>query len=278
MMQKLPCGGNATTFDRSLDSRRNRHSGFTLIELLVVIAIIAILAAILFPVFAKAREKARQTSCLSNMKQLGLGVKMYAQDYDETRAPCWIWPSNPPIADGDRRTWRTLVLPYVKNRQIFLCPSNSDTAQTMWDALADDGIQDTKSNYALNYEAGYGGFNNWVSADQVDGTPTSRPEAFTQRPSTTIMMSEVTYGLPFSYIYLYWGPYILQQAAPHTKMANFVFEDGHVKSMRHSQTIGKVGESVDTYMWNQYNSSDQGYVDYARQQTIDALKQFSDVF
>ena len=65
-----------------------RRKGFTLIELLVVIAIIAILAAILFPVFAKAREKARQTSCLSNLKQITLGNQMYAQDYDEGQVPC----------------------------------------------------------------------------------------------------------------------------------------------------------------------------------------------
>ena len=82
--------------------------GFTLIELLVVIAIIAILAAILFPVFARAREKARQTSCLSNMKQLSLAQLMYAQDYDETLT--------------GRMMWARLVEPYVKNRQIFGCP------------------------------------------------------------------------------------------------------------------------------------------------------------
>jgi len=93
--------------------------GFTLIELLVVIAIIAILAAILFPVFARAREKARQSSCLSNTKQLGLAFMMYAQDYDETLIP---------LANGGygvaRYNWYTLIQPYIKNTQILICPSS----------------------------------------------------------------------------------------------------------------------------------------------------------
>src|SRR6201988_4702864 len=81
--------------------RPTRNRGFTLIELLVVIAIIAILAAILFPVFAQAREKARQASCLSNMKQIGLGMTMYVQDYDET-FPCNPWNGQPVgTADND---------------------------------------------------------------------------------------------------------------------------------------------------------------------------------
>jgi prepilin-type N-terminal cleavage/methylation domain-containing protein len=100
-----------------------KRRGFTLIELLVVIAIIAILAAILFPVFARAREKARQASCQSNEKQIALAVLMYAQDYDEMLIPQWIpdLSANPPY-----QCWPDVVAPYIKNSQVFLCPSNKD--------------------------------------------------------------------------------------------------------------------------------------------------------
>jgi len=115
-------------------SVRRRRSAFTLIELLVVIAIIAILAAILFPVFAKAREQARKTSCLSNMKQLGLGFLMYAQDFDE-RLPgvhfgngvgqSWPW-----VVWAGSYDWTGVfthaVQPYIKSRQIFQCPSATE--------------------------------------------------------------------------------------------------------------------------------------------------------
>ena len=103
-----------------------RRRGFTLIELLVVIAIIAILAAILFPVFAKAREKARQTSCTSNLKQLGLAAVMYAQDYDE-RLLYYSLPAT--FADPntgyacDRMSYIHMLQPYAKNWQMAKCPS-----------------------------------------------------------------------------------------------------------------------------------------------------------
>ena len=98
-----------------------RRRGFTLIEVLVVIAIIAILAAILFPVFARAREKARQTSCLSNEKQIDLALLMYAQDYDETLPGTYIYE-----VPGDVNwlfSFGALAYPYVKNAQLFACPS-----------------------------------------------------------------------------------------------------------------------------------------------------------
>ena len=97
---------------------RQSRFAFTLIELLVVIAIIAILAAILFPVFAQAREKARQTSCLSNMKQLGLGLNMYAQDYDGALMQTTYEVPNLKIH------WSYVLQPYVKNENIFVCPSD----------------------------------------------------------------------------------------------------------------------------------------------------------
>jgi len=102
---------------------RRRRPAFTLIELLVVIAIIAILAAILFPVFAQARDKARQSMCLSNVRQMGVALSMYVQDYDET----YPWAIGLPA--DTTPAWGGLISPYVKNLAVFQCPSQGD----VWD-------------------------------------------------------------------------------------------------------------------------------------------------
>ena len=119
--------------------------GFTLIELLVVIAIIAILAAILFPVFAQARAKARGISCLSNVKQAGTAFHMYVQDYDETT----------PSGRGSGWEWWTELMPYSKNIQMFYCPDRTEgTPYTQGGALS-------SGTYQLSHYVGYG--YNWGS-------------------------------------------------------------------------------------------------------------------
>jgi prepilin-type N-terminal cleavage/methylation domain-containing protein len=109
---------------------RKTNSGFTLIELLVVIAIIAILAAILFPVFAQARAKARQTACLSNMRQIGTATMMYVQDYDEVYPPSQVSVPLPAPA-GSVISWPTLIYPYVKSEGIFVCPDGETSNKTV---------------------------------------------------------------------------------------------------------------------------------------------------
>jgi len=151
-----------------------RRKGFTLIELLVVIAIIAILAAILFPVFAQAREKARQTSCLSNTKQMGTAFMMYVQDYDETFplafgwAPTRNWMYNynhgtpvgwRPICPGDERCpayevhWANSIQPYAKNYPIEACPSGGEVniaAATEYDEAKAAGRAWANTSYTYN--------------------------------------------------------------------------------------------------------------------------------
>lgn len=164
-----------------------RKFGFTLIELLVVIAIIAILAAILFPVFAQAREKARSISCLSNLKQMGLATMMYAQDYDETfyQLP---WHQNPndtgcppnPNAPCPTVWWSDLLMPYIKNQGIFSCPSNSDPLFSTWGYTA--------PTYRVTY-----GLSDFIFDENNDqGGPYTL--ARLQKPAELAIISDDRYG------------------------------------------------------------------------------------
>jgi prepilin-type N-terminal cleavage/methylation domain-containing protein len=140
---------------RPARSFRDGSNAFTLIELLVVIAIIAILAAILFPVFARAREKARTTVCLSNCKQLGTAIMMYVQDYDE------IYPAATNITAGVNAQWpqlRSLIQPYVKNEGIWWCPS--EPRPSVWEnvvhpieAFRDPAFKGAGTSYAYKSRA-----------------------------------------------------------------------------------------------------------------------------
>jgi prepilin-type N-terminal cleavage/methylation domain-containing protein/prepilin-type processing-associated H-X9-DG protein len=171
--------------------KRKKSNGFTLIELLVVIAIIAILAAILFPVFAQARESARTASCLSNVKQISLGIMMYVQDYDEkfcpsrysTKGPAFDTPDTPWNNTKNEHTdWAHLIYPYVKNTQIFHCPSAADGQQLDPGNVNSDTTGAT--TYAVNNRlTGRWGQGEWQGHDMIKLAAMSFP-------ATTIMVVE----------------------------------------------------------------------------------------
>ena len=163
---------------------KEQRNGFTLIELLVVIAIIAILAAILFPVFAQAREKARQTSCLSNLKQLGTAMQMYAIDYDGTLSQT-SWES-PKL----KIHWSYLMQPYIKNLQIFVCPSDSNPITPKTPCVAGQTPGDGCDAQApkLSY------INNYNTMPAHDWIPPS--EAAFTTPASLIVITERRDKLP----------------------------------------------------------------------------------
>lgn len=164
-----------------------RRSGFTLIELLVVIAIIAILAAILFPVFAQAREQARKTSCLSNQKQLGLSLMMYSQDYDE------VFPFG--LDEAWHDSWAVTTQPYIKNSGVLRCPDDVFTPAPGW------GYEWNWAGIPMSYGAnGIIGWNSITSQWGMIGvitpmaqtwlTPYNPGLAGITRPAETVLLAE----------------------------------------------------------------------------------------
>jgi len=144
--------------------------GFTLIELLVVIAIIAILAAILFPVFAQARERARAAACLSNVKQIGTGLMMYTQDFDENYPAAFnqIPPINNPSRTVDRIPLDAQVMPYIKNDQVWSCPSDAVAINSNTEYW--DGKYDPARNGGVNKRRTYGYVGRINTRERAAGT------------------------------------------------------------------------------------------------------------
>jgi prepilin-type N-terminal cleavage/methylation domain-containing protein/prepilin-type processing-associated H-X9-DG protein len=195
--------------------------GFTLIELLVVIAIIAILASILFPVFARARENARRSSCQSNLKQIGLGIKQYVQDYDEKFPPRFDTgaPSSGLITSQNTGGWSILIQPYVKSEQIFQCPSDSIPPSGMTASYAVDYFY----NYSLGSRDIGGG------AEGQGGVS----EASLPFVTSTIMNGDAYSTISTNTVFdVTYDAYTRIGAARHLEGANYAFADGHVKWLR----------------------------------------------
>ncbi|GAB4453398.1 MAG: hypothetical protein OHK0029_06140 [Armatimonadaceae bacterium] len=231
------------------------NKGFTLIELLVVIAIIAILAAILFPVFAKAREKARQTACLSNCKQIGTGLMMYAQDYDEYLPMRYGGACNNGTGDcenGMTRSWKNMLAPYIKNRDIYRCPSNPASQRA-------DSIG-TNANITVQngaFPAGYSMWlpDAWLSQQIGNGAGFPQSLAGIPAPSESLIIVETSWLFPDT------GPYLgYAEPAPtdpsihpgpsswnsgHSKnRCNIVYMDGHAKFKYLTQTFEERGSPL----------------------------------
>lgn len=252
----------------------SKIKGFTLIELLVVIAIIAILAAILFPVFAQAREKARSISCLSNEKELGLAITAYHTDYDEQLIKNFYgfpvsgnW-GDPQDWAGTFYNWRAAVQPYLKNINIFACPSSVFTNTSFWYWSVDNQnitgvaqyINWTPSSYAVNDQVI--GFANGEDGGYT-GTIQNCPDGLNSLaeindPADTVMVTDSRTGYTDMKPFCISGnvalcgqpsdsefsggaaPKYLPTQGPfevHQGLVNFVFCDGHAKAQKLARTL-----------------------------------------
>lgn len=247
-----------------IQSKRVEKSGFTLIELLVVISIIAVLAAILFPVFARARENARRTSCVSNLKQIGLGMMMYLQDYDERfplaivgahgfgsgltggpdsgssnavggsfcdNMPCGKFKVNSSSVNGNYVSWMDLIYPYTKSIQVFVCPSQQ------------------------NEDYGGYGYNGYISRMKGATSGGSGPyipisQAQLENSAETALNMDCnriynTYARPNDSF----RPMTQLESAPHLEGFAMTFADGHAKWFPKSSDFGKNDSALRRKYW-----------------------------
>jgi prepilin-type N-terminal cleavage/methylation domain-containing protein/prepilin-type processing-associated H-X9-DG protein len=236
------------------ETKQRKKLAFTLIELLVVIAIIAILAAILFPVFARARENARRASCMSNLKQIGLGMMMYVQDYDEqypvgivgdldvnastplsgsaycTGMPCGEFTvSDGHATSGKIMSWMDLLQPYTKSTQIFVCPSQQYPA--------------------------YGGYGYNVYINNLKSTSPPVKMASLANPSVTAMLMDCNRSFcVYSPIQAVFVPQTRPDCAPHLDGYNMAFADGHVKWLSKNNPIGLLSTAALDQYWKGLDS------------------------
>lgn len=221
---------------------RKSKNAFTLIELLVVIAIIAILAAILFPVFSRVRENARRSSCQSNLKQVGLAAAQYSQDYDENVLPIRINSSSPYYYFA----WSDIIQPYLKSTQVLTCPSNQENPQAI---TYNGGIggYPNKSLASLTIAAETVQFVDGVGSSLLSGTSPAVPQSpffSVKTPSTDgqILGRLARAGNNHTD---HWHGY--PNPGVHMDGANYLFADGHVKWFIHSKGVVKNSANSSSY-------------------------------
>ena len=225
-----------------------KSRGFTLIELLVVIAIIAILASILFPVFARARENARRSSCQSQLKQIGLGLMQYAQDFDERM------PYDTIQIGGVNNSFRTSLQPYLKSTQVFNCPSNaktqldrSGTAGFTVDYAANTGYVD-QNDPVCGVTCGALGFSN--NANDFSSYAPPHLSSFVSTSETIAVMETDSGHQQKDYYNPYMSGTEMNLYNGHLATSNYLFVDGHVKALKPLATVRAANSgNGSTNMW-----------------------------
>jgi len=251
------------------------RKGFTLIELLVVIAIIAILAAILFPVFAQAREKARQTVCLSNEKQIGLGIIQYVQDYDEVMPHHQFYDG---ATASTFRTWQDAIDPYMKSHDVYRCPSNPYNRVK---------VAGGKVDYPISYAPNEALMPNW---DKTWSTSLARIDS--PANTVTVVESRASWAALSANSIIWdsalgeWTAGYYAPGAPkpgagdgdafhHNHFINTIFSDGHAKATKFAHTLSPSDMWMTAYECSQDPGDwfcgwgdNQGFFDWAAQNAV----------